>query len=270
MTTRLDSSAGTLTGVDPSVPDAMPQSRGAVDAAGMSMPFGAQSLTGGDWWDLMAAPRGELVAVFGDAMGHGDSAAGQARWLSTLARSLIEHGQDDHATLEQLDAGLRADPAATAAVVIARLDTETGRLRVVQAGHLPVMLVNAEGQVSTVPALVAPPLGAGVTPGRAPTVRLGQGDTLVFVSDGVVQRRHQPFDMGLAALADRLGAYQDRPLHQLCAAVLCSLDAALEDDATVLALRWNPGRGASDATAGRHISTSHPDPDHPTRGQTKT
>ena len=238
MIMRADSSADVSNSVDLSVPDAMSGARPALDVAGMTMPFDAQSLTGGDWWDLVAAPNGELVVVFGDAMGHGDTAAGQARWLSTLARSLIEHGHDDESTLDQLDMALRPDPAATAAVVIARLRTGTGQLRVIQAGHLPVMLVTADGQVSTVPALVAPPLGAGLTAGRAPTVRLGKGDTLVFVSDGVVQRRHQPFEMGLAALEDRLGSHRDRPLHQLCAAVLCSLEAALEDDATVLALRW--------------------------------
>jgi serine phosphatase RsbU (regulator of sigma subunit) len=238
MTMRLGSSADFSDGVDPSVPDAPSRARLAVDAAGMTMPFDAQSLTGGDWWDLVAAPSGELVAVFGDALGHGDAAAGQARWLSTLARSLIEHGHDDRATMLQLDAALRADPAAVAGVVMARLRPPAGELRVVQAGHLPVMLVTADGQVSTVPALVAPPLGAGVAAGSAPTVRLGKGDTVVFVSDGVIQRRHQPFETGLAALEDRLGSHRDRPLHQLCAAVLCSLDAALEDDATVLALRW--------------------------------
>jgi serine phosphatase RsbU (regulator of sigma subunit) len=204
----------------------------------MTMPFDAHCPAGGDWWDLVAAPSGELVAVFGDALGHGDAAAGQARWLSTLARSLIEHGQDDQSTLDQLDRALRSDPAATAGVVIARLRTDAGQLRVIQAGHLPVMLVTADGQVSTVPALVASPLGAGLTEGRAPTVRLAKGDTLVFVSDGVVQRRHLPFEMGLAALEDRLSSHRDRPLHQLCSAVLGSLEAVLEDDATVLALRW--------------------------------
>jgi hypothetical protein len=101
MMTRLDSSASTLNGLDRSGPEAMSRVRLAVDAAGMSMPFDAQSPTGGDWWDLVAAPGGELVAVFGDAMGHDQSAAGQARWLSTLARSLIEHGQVDQATLQQ-------------------------------------------------------------------------------------------------------------------------------------------------------------------------
>ncbi len=239
MTTGLDSSARELNGVDLSAAEAMSQVREAVDAAGMTMPFDAQSLTGGDWWDLVALPDGELVALFGDAMGHGLSAAGQARWLSTLARSLIEHGHDDQATLQQLDTALRGDPAAVAGLVLARLRPDTGELHVVQAGHLPVMLVNTKGQVSSVPALVAPPLGAGVSAdGRSPTLRLSKGDTLVFVSDGVVQRRHLPFEAGLAALEDRLGGYRDRPLHHLCAAVLCSLDAALEDDATVLALRW--------------------------------
>jgi serine phosphatase RsbU (regulator of sigma subunit) len=238
MTMRVHSSADVSNGVDPSVPDAASQARRAVDAAGMSMAFDAHSPAGGDWWDLVVAPNGDLVAVFGDALGHGDAAAGQARWLSTLARSLIEHGHDDGATMQHLDAALRADPAAVAGVVMARLRPAAGELRVVQAGHLPAMLVTAGGQVSTVPALVAPPLGAGLTAGQAPTVRLGKGDTVVFVSDGVIQRRHQSFEKGLAALEDRLGRHRDRPLHQLCAAVLCSLEAALEDDATVLALRW--------------------------------
>jgi serine phosphatase RsbU (regulator of sigma subunit) len=238
MTMRVDGSADVSNGLDPSVSDGTCEARLAVDAAGMTMPFDGQSLTGGDWWDLVAAPNGELVAVFGDALGHGDAAAGQARWLSTLARSLIEHGHDDWTTMQQLDAALRADPAAVAGVVIARLRPAAADLRVVQAGHLPVMLVTAGGRVSTIPALVVPPLGAGLTAGRAPTVRLGKGDTVVFVSDGVIQRRHQSFEMGLAALEERLGRHRDRPLHQLCAAVLCSLEADLEDDATVLALRW--------------------------------
>src|SRR5689334_11528084 len=114
MMTRLESSANALNGVAPSPSGAMAQARVAVDAAGMSMPFDAQSAAGGDWWDLVAAPDGQLVAIFGDAMGHGVSAAGQARWLSTLARSQIEHGHDVPTTLQQLDTALRADPAAVA------------------------------------------------------------------------------------------------------------------------------------------------------------
>ena len=109
------------------------------------------------------------------------------------------------------------------------------------AGHLPLVLVRQGQEPELVDA------GSGSTPLGWPEVRvqrtleLGAGDVLLGVTDGLVERRGQDLDQGLAtvlaAAGGPAGSLQDL-VGRVTAATLD--DAVGRDDATTLAVRFLP------------------------------
>ena len=130
--------------------------------------------------------------------------------------------------------------------MLAELDQRTGRLRVISAGH-PSGLVIRRGKVVTV---LPPPTALPVTLGehRPPVVieeALEPGDDVLFYTDGITEagsRDGEPFgvdrliDFTVRALADDLPLPETA--RRLVHAILAHQDNRLQDDATVLLLRW--------------------------------
>ena len=65
---------------------------------------------------------------------------------------------------------------------------------------------------------------------------LAPGDTLLLYTDGLVERRDQPIDEGMAQLCERVTAAGARPAADLCDLLLGS-EQRREDDVALLALR---------------------------------
>jgi serine phosphatase RsbU (regulator of sigma subunit) len=108
------------------------------------------------------------------------------------------------------------------------------------AGHLPLVLRRAGRAPELIDA------GSGSTPLGWPepraqrTLELGPGDLLLGLTDGLVERRGQDLDEGLARLLAAVGE-RDEPLDALVARVDRTLmpDTPGRDDATVLAVRFS-------------------------------
>ena len=89
-------------------------------------------------------------------------------------------------------------------------------------------------------------------PARRPPERevvLEQGSTLLLYTDGLVERRDQAFDDGIDVLGRALAEERDRPVEEVCDALLrrCFPDGA-EDDVALVAVRLLP-RAEGDAGA---------------------
>jgi serine phosphatase RsbU (regulator of sigma subunit) len=132
---------------------------------------------------------------------------------------------------------------------VARLERPTlrgsgwRRLRWANAGHPPPALIGPDGAVR----LLGGPSGdllLGVDPEGArsePVVSVETGTTLFLYTDGLVERRDRSIDEGLDRLVELLGELADRPLEELCDAVLDRmLPATPQDDVALLALRVGP------------------------------
>ncbi len=140
------------------------------------------------------------------------------------------------------------DVVTTATAVVARVEqTEQELSRGVRrlvwsnAGHPPPVLVTSTGKVSLLQAPSAELL-LGVAPevprGES-TVELEAGSTVVFYTDGLVERRGEVLDEGLARLCGVLEevAAGDPTLDALCDAVLERvLPQRPEDDVALLAV----------------------------------
>lgn len=171
------------------------------DIAGGCAPARA---VGGDFYDWF--PVGEGAAfTLADVMGKGVGAAIIAATVRAVLRSgsrLADIGDVVEAAAATLEADL--DEAASFVTLFhARLDMDTGVLRYVDAGHGLTIVVRADdetrGEAQAVERLTSldPPLGFVFdAPWDEQTVSLGYGDTLVSVSDGVLDL----FDGSLTAL----------------------------------------------------------------------
>jgi serine phosphatase RsbU (regulator of sigma subunit) len=207
-----------------------------VDLAARYLPS-ADDVVGGDWYDLVPLPSGRLSLVLGDVAGHGLSAAAVTAQVRHALRATLLRDLGPGAALAELNRLLTALlPGEMATVVIAELDPAGGEVAVARAGHLPV-LSTATGFVG---AGRGPALGI-LDDAEYPETRLwlaGEERLLLF-SDGLVERRGQAVDVGLAAL-EAAAAVGAADVSALLDAVVAVLDPPGTDDVTLLGL----GRGS--------------------------
>jgi serine phosphatase RsbU (regulator of sigma subunit) len=204
---------------------------------------------GGDWYDAFLQPPGATMVVIGDVVGHDTAAAAAMGQLRGMLRGIAyRSGVGPAGVLADLDAaiqGLGIDTMATAA--IARVEgTEeeraagVARLRWSNAGHPPPLLIHHDGRVEQL-TTERPELMLGVDPTTRRTdsvVTVRRGATLLLYTDGLVEGRDLPLDDGMARLRAVLEELADRPLAELCDAVIDRLRPdGLEDDVALVAVR---------------------------------
>ena len=186
-----------------------------------------------------------------DAMGHGLEASRMANLATAAYRSARRRGLDLSHSYRFLDDTLRDQFGDEHFVTgqFATLDTITGVLRWVNAGHPPPLLLRggrATFELRCDPAL---PLGLG---GEAPTpveVALEPNDTILFFTDGIVEAgspggerfgAERLVDLTRRALADHQTLSET--VRRLVRAVRIHREGALADDATILCVEWHPKR----------------------------
>ena len=229
---------------------------------------------GGDWYDAFLQPDGATVVVIGDVVGHDTAAAAAMGQLRSILRGIAMATQAPPAQLlSQVDAavaGLALDTTAT--VVVARLEQtvterEHGltRLRWSNAGHPPPLVITPErhdpgphaddehdmpgavGSTGRAEVLWGEPnllLGLDPDVERDETVlTLARGATVLLYTDGLVERRGQPLDVGVQKLAGVFTglAHDDLPLEELCDVLLARmLPDQPDDDVALVAVRLHP------------------------------
>jgi serine phosphatase RsbU (regulator of sigma subunit)/PAS domain-containing protein len=207
---------------------------------------------GGDWYDAFLQPSGATVLVIGDVVGHDTAAAAAMGQLRGMLRGIAyRDGAGPAAVLTELDAaiqGLGMGTMATAA--IARIEQTaqeraagTTRLRWSNAGHPPPLLIHRDGRIEELITSRAE-LMLGVDPATARTeavVTVRRGATLFLYTDGLVEGRDLPLDDGIARLKAALAELIERPLGELCDAVIERLrPEGLQDDVALVAIRLHP------------------------------
>ncbi|MEU0839744.1 SpoIIE family protein phosphatase [Streptomyces sp. NPDC005962] len=155
---------------------------------------------GGDWYDVIALPDGEMGLTIGDVMGHDvDAATVMGRLRSTLRGFALDRASPG-VLLGKLDAYLRSlDVEHFATCLYAVYEPRTRRLRYAASGHLPPLLV-AGGTTSFLELCPNAPLGLAHEPPVGHETRLPPGAGLLLFTDGLVENSQLPLDDGLAAL----------------------------------------------------------------------
>ncbi|GAB2860632.1 hypothetical protein GCM10022221_70360 [Actinocorallia aurea] len=198
---------------------------------------------GGDWYESISLPGGRVALIVGDVAGHGVKAAvtmGRLRTaLHTLA-NLDYPPADALHIVHELMTELGEQEPHFATCVFGVYDATTGTLEIASAGHLPPLLLRADGTTEYLDLPDAPPLGVvGGSPIESREFAVEDGSMFVIYTDGLVESRGRDIDDGL----DRLkGIFDpsalDRPMEDLAKACLAGVyDNVDRDDIALLIAR---------------------------------
>ncbi|MGY1830625.1 SpoIIE family protein phosphatase [Geodermatophilus sp. SYSU D01180] len=223
----------------PAVPAELP---GAA-LAGCYRPADQQHDIGGDWYDAFPLPFGRVGFAVGDVVGHDlRAAAAMGRLHSALSVLAAAPHDGPAAVLEALDRASAAIPgAALTTIGYGEYDPVTCRLRYACAGHPPPLLVTGR-DARYLTGGRSRPLSAASGPRAEDEVEVPPGSTLVWYSDGLVERRDADLDTGLARLAAVAARLDGAHLQTWCDAVVAELTGGqlLHDDVVLLCLRLQP------------------------------
>ncbi|WP_326797608.1 SpoIIE family protein phosphatase [Streptomyces sp. NBC_01808] len=197
----------------------------------------------GDWYDIVDRPGGDgTVVAVGDVVGHGLRAAGVMGQLRSAlsAASLVADGPAQ--ALEVLGRYARSvDAAATATAAAVFIDWAGRSLTYSSAGHLPPVLWRPDGTVTYLDQATDPPLGVRPERSARPEARaaFSEGCVLVLYTDGLVERRSEDIDVGLARLADSIARHGAGDPERLADGLLTDLipPAGLTDDTALVVVR---------------------------------
>ncbi|MFK4146283.1 SpoIIE family protein phosphatase [Streptomyces sp. NPDC004065] len=218
-------------------------------------PGGTEAAVGGDWYDVITLGGGRTALVIGDVMGRGVRAAAVMGQLRTAVRAYARLDLPPHEVLQLLD-GLAAEIDANqiATCVYAVHDPNEGRLVYASAGHLPILVRDESGAVLRADEPTGPPLGTGGWMHASGSVPLGPGSTAVLYTDGLVERRDEDLDEGIAALERALAGATGTP-QVVCDRLVRSagVQADHDDDVAVLVLQ-QPARTGPDSELFRNAA----------------
>ncbi|TNM67358.1 GAF domain-containing protein [Streptomyces sp. NP160] len=219
---------------------------------------------GGDWYDAFITSEGLTSLVIGDVTGHDMAAAAVMGQLRNLVRGIaFTLGEPPARLLAAVDraaAGLGITTVATAVVAQVEQTPEhraagTRLLRWSNAGHLPPLLITADGRASYLGSDASGETGyeTDLVLGWDPAVQrhdhevvLQPGSTVLLYTDGLVERRGASLDRGMAWLAEaaaemvRSAGEQALGLEELCDGLIELVGDHLDDDVALLALRAHP------------------------------
>jgi serine phosphatase RsbU (regulator of sigma subunit) len=194
----------------------------------------------GDWYDLAELPGDRIAVAVGDVVGHGLEAAcvmGQLRSALSAASRVVD---GPARALEVLGLYARSVEGAESATAVGVLvDCAARTLAYSSAGHLPPALLRADGTVEFLDGATDPPLGARPEHVSRPQAAAAftDGSTLVLYTDGLVERRREDIDTGLARLAASLARHRGAAPEPLADALLAELlppGGATDDTALVV------------------------------------
>ncbi|MEV7367941.1 SpoIIE family protein phosphatase [Streptomyces sp. NPDC091299] len=170
-------------------------------------PAGSALDVGGDWYDLVDLPGDRLGIAVGDIVGHGLSAAGVMGQLRSALSASSRVAPGPARALEVLDLYARSVAGAeNATAACTFVDWDAHDITYSSAGHLPPALLHGDGTVSFLDQATHPPLGARLEHDAWPqaTIDFTENAFLALYTDGLVERRREDIDTGVARLADCL------------------------------------------------------------------
>ncbi|MFJ4847077.1 MULTISPECIES: PP2C family protein-serine/threonine phosphatase [unclassified Streptomyces] len=198
----------------------------------------------GDWYDLVDLPGGgdRIGVAVGDVVGHGLPAACVMGQLRSALSAASRVADGPAGALEVLGLYARSVPGAESTTAVnAFVDWDARTVTYSSAGHPPPVLLHADGTVDFLDQATDPPLGARPEHDSRPqaVIPFTEDDTLVLYTDGLVERRGEDIDTGLARLAGVLGRHRGAGPERLADAVLGELlpPGGITDDTALVVVR---------------------------------
>jgi serine phosphatase RsbU (regulator of sigma subunit) len=220
------------------LPDTLPQFPG-LQVQARYVPAASGVDIGGDWYDVVAVDDRRLLLLIGDVSGHGLRAATTMALLRHAALAYVAQDHRPATVLGKLSDFVNStqhDYFAT--VLCALIDVDAHTVTIANAGHLAPLVIDGDrGELVQVYAdtpIGVPPKAAY----REATMSVPANATLIAFTDGLVERRGEVLDVGLARLRD-VATSQDLALEDLLAKL--ARDLAPDDhhdDTAIVGIRW--------------------------------
>jgi len=204
-------------------------------------------LVGGDYIDIFPS-QGRLLFGLGDASGKSLAAALNALMLRYLVRGLVQAlgCEDLESILEHTNSVVTDDLRRTdqfITLVLGAMEAGTGRLRIVNAGHEPPLILRAKA--ADVEILSRHDIVLGVNDGvryRVEETTLAPGDRAVIYTDGLTEASNDRGELyTVERLRENFLAHRDLPAQALADALFDAVKtysgAEMRDDATILVIR---------------------------------
>ncbi|HKC27081.1 MAG TPA: PP2C family protein-serine/threonine phosphatase, partial [Jatrophihabitans sp.] len=123
-------------------------------------------------------------------------------------------------------------------LVFALIDPTADSMELVNAGHYAPLIVSADGTAKFARTTPRRPLGTDPDDRTSSAFRFGTGDTLLLYTDGLVERRDEHIDIGLARLGDCAPELAREDVESALKSVVSQVQGDVrEDDVTALAIR---------------------------------
>jgi serine phosphatase RsbU (regulator of sigma subunit) len=220
------------------LPDALPAFSG-LRVSARYIPAASSVDVGGDWYDVVAADDGRLLLVIGDVSGHGLHSATTMALLRHASLAYAAEGCQPATVLAKLsDFVNSADHDYFATVLCALIDVRAHSLTIASAGHLAPLLIDGD-RGEYVESEVNVPIGVPRDfDYQETTVSVPAKSTLVAFTDGLVERRTEILDTGLARLRDTATGQRLAPddLVEVLTHGLASKDH--NDDTAIVVIQW--------------------------------
>jgi GAF domain-containing protein len=191
---------------------------------------------GGDWYDAIPLTGGRLMLIVGDVAGHGLDAAITMGQVRSAARALAPAHEPAGllAALDRFVCSTMREPLATAAAVI--IDPAERTLSYCLGGHPPPLLRGPDGSVLSLGETGGMLLGLETRNRPQEVIGFAPGSCLVLFTDGLVERRDETVDAGIARLAAALKAAPPPDPASLCDALVQQslADNGRDDDTAIL------------------------------------
>ncbi len=219
------------------LPDALPKVRGVETSARYEAGVDGVDI-GGDWYDLIALDDHRLLLVVGDVSGRGVRAAATMASLRYAIHAYAAQNDSPATILTKLSKLVNVGATGQLATILCALvDVEAHELTVTSAGHLPPLLIS-DGTGTFIRSAVGVPIGVNTGATYTSTaVSTPPAATLLAFTDGLVERRGESIDTGLARLQHAATASQC-DLDDLLDKLLEELRDGGDDDTAIAGLRW--------------------------------
>lgn len=199
---------------------------------------------GGDCCHVSALDAKSWQLMIGDACGKGLPAALTMSHVQASLRAAAFFGDDLCSLLHSVNKQVYASSPAGgyATLFYAAFDTSTRRLRYVNAGHNPPIVIRQDGSITWLERGGAPAGMFSDWPYEEGSIQLRSGDLFVGYTDGVTEAANSfGEEWGVDGLLNAIAANRHRRAADLVDTIFESMDrfsgGLQHDDATVLAVR---------------------------------
>jgi serine phosphatase RsbU (regulator of sigma subunit) len=221
------------------LPEDLPKFPGA--EAGARYEPGERGIdVGGDWYDVIPLSEQRMLLVVGDVSGRGLRAATTMASLRYAIHAYAAENDPPATILAKLSKIISVTSSGQiATVLIALVDVAAHEMTIASAGHLPPLIVS-NGHGEFVENQVGLPVGVeDEVTYTSVTITAPPAATFLAFTDGLVERRGEALDRGLARLRDA-AVIDHSELGELLNRLLTEMRSGpMEDDTAIVGLRWS-------------------------------